>query len=262
MFCTYTTSYAYPTTNAYSKTSHRDLILLSSPFSPLGISPTRDHDRLATNVAHQRTGYCQDHARRLRRRARPPQRDILVPLRRLLLRIFVLLGLPAPRDAQRDFGPVTRCDERTLFLGRRQPRRDRSVRNRVGADSELRAPLLADGLGEPEHAGLGEGVVRLPRVPARAARAADVDDASGFAVLDAEVGCRGADELEGRGGVEGEDGVPLLVRHLVDHAIPGKAGVVHDDVDFAGSKLGGLLHEVVDVTGAEHVAWDGNGGAT
>lgn len=58
---------------------------------------------------------------------------------------------------------------------------------------------------------LGKGDVR---VTVDTAGAADVDDAAGLAVFDAEVGARGADELEGGGVVEGEDGVPLFVCHL------------------------------------------------
>lgn len=39
----------------------------------------------------------------------------------------------------------------------------------------------------------------------------DIHDTAGLAVLDAEVGRRGADEFEGLGVVERDDGVPLLV---------------------------------------------------
>ncbi len=52
------------------------------------------------------------------------------------------------------------------------------------------------------------------RVTVDSASTADVDDVSGFAVFDAEVGGCGSDEPKGRGVVEGEDGVPLFVGHL------------------------------------------------
>ena len=52
------------------------------------------------------------------------------------------------------------------------------------------------------------------RFPVDAAGAADVDDVTGFAVLDAEKGGGSADELEGCGVVQSDDGFPLLVRHL------------------------------------------------
>ena len=48
----------------------------------------------------------------------------------------------------------------------------------------------------------------------QAGRGGDVYDVARFAVFDAEVGGRGADEFEGLGVVQGEDGVPLLVGGL------------------------------------------------
>lgn len=84
----------------------------------------------------------------------------------------------------------------------------------VGAHAEGRAPLLRDGLGEADDAGFGERVVGLPGVAVQARRRGDVDDVARLAVLDAEVGRRGADELEGGRVMEGDDGVPLLVGRL------------------------------------------------
>ena len=43
----------------------------------------------------------------------------------------------------------------------------------------------------------------------------------------------GAQDAERRGQVNVEDGVPLLVAHLLDDRVPGVAGVVHDDVAVA-----------------------------
>jgi hypothetical protein len=54
----------------------------------------------------------------------------------------------------------------------------------------------------------------LAGVTVKTAGGGDVDDVSWFAVLDAEVWCRGADQLEGCTAVEGDDGVPLLVGGL------------------------------------------------
>jgi len=52
------------------------------------------------------------------------------------------------------------------------------------------------------------------RIPVNPTRAADIDDIPGLAVLDAEIGRCCPDELKGRGVVQGEDRVPLLVCHL------------------------------------------------
>lgn len=46
----------------------------------------------------------------------------------------------------------------------------------------------------------------------------NVDDAAWLAVLDTEVRSSCADELEGCRAVQRDDGVPLLVGDLVDHA--------------------------------------------
>ncbi|KAJ3474285.1 hypothetical protein NLG97_g9913 [Lecanicillium saksenae] len=56
-----------------------------------------------------------------------------------------------------------------------------------------------------------------------------------------------------------DDGLPLLVRHLVDDAVPGVAGVVDDDVDLAVAKLGGLVDEQLDVGLVEDVAGHADG---
>ena len=57
------------------------------------------------------------------------------------------------------------------------------------------------------------------------------------------------------------DGVPLLVRHLVDHAVPRVARVVDDDVDLAVAEVGGFLDERLDVRVVEYVAGDRDGRA-
>ena len=44
---------------------------------------------------------------------------------------------------------------------------------------------------------------------------------------------RRAHDAEGRGQVDVQHGVPLLVRHLLDDVVPGIAGIVDDDVEPA-----------------------------
>ena len=50
--------------------------------------------------------------------------------------------------------------------------------------------------------------------------------------------------------------------YFVDHAVPGVACVVDDDVDLAVAKVCGLLDERVDVCVVEHVSRDSEGLAT
>jgi len=54
----------------------------------------------------------------------------------------------------------------------------------------------------------------------------------------------------------------LGITYLVDHAVPGVACVVDDDVDFAVAEVCGLLDERVDVLVVEHVSGDSEGLAT
>lgn len=51
----------------------------------------------------------------------------------------------------------------------------------------------------------------------------------------------------------------MLVRHLVDHAVPCISRIVDDDVDLAVSELGGLFDERLDVSVVEDVAADSDG---
>jgi len=177
--------------------------------SNLHIPPTRHTERLATNIAEQRTRNRQHRTRRLSRRARPPERDIemlVSPTRP---------GSPLRlRYTQSNPVAIRRGDEGTGLLGLRQARQDVAEGDRVGAHAELRAPLLRDGLGEPDDARLGLRVVGLPRVAVQPGRRRDVDDVARRAVFDAEVGRCGPDQLERRRVVQREDRVPLLVCHL------------------------------------------------
>ena len=81
-------------------------------------------------------------------------------------------------------------------------------------------------------------------------RRADVDDAPPLALLHA--GHRRARGVEGRGEVDGDDGVPLLDRELLDRRHVLDAGVVDQDVDRAEVALG-LGDHVGDLVVAQHV---------
>ena len=73
---------------------------------------------------------------------------------------------------------------RARVAGRRlgEPGVDEAERDRVDGDV-VAAPLLGQGLGQADHAGLGRGVVGLPGVAAQAGDGGDVDDlAAGYAV--------------------------------------------------------------------------------
>ena len=48
----------------------------------------------------------------------------------------------------------------------------------------------------------------------------------------------------------------------MDHAVPGVACVVDDDVDLAVAEVCGLLHERFEVFVVEHVSWCGDSLAT
>src|SRR5690606_7300303 len=111
----------------------------------------------------------------------------------------------------------------------------------VAADAK-RAPFFGDGFSQADHAHFAGGVVDLADVAVQARGRGDVDDAAGFDGFAgfffffgglAHVGGGGADEAEGGGGVDVEDLLPLFVARFVQHAVPGKASVVDEDVEFA-----------------------------
>lgn len=87
----------------------------------------------------------------------------------------------------------------------------------------------------------------------------DGDDVARLAILDAEIRRGLAHHVEGRGAVQGDHGLPLLVGHLVDDAVVGVARRGHEDVDLAVAKLGGLGNEVLDVCWVKDIAWNGDG---
>lgn len=171
------------------------------------IPASGNHQRLPTDIREQRAGHGQDGARGLCRRTRPSQRNIRKPA---LGPLLILLA----RYAERDLCAIRQRDEAAELLCGREARLDVAKGDGVYAHAERGAPLLCERLCEAGNAGLGEGVVCLPRVAVDARGAADVDDVAGGAVFDAEEGRRGADELERRRAVQRDDRVPLLVGGL------------------------------------------------
>lgn len=133
-----------------------------------------------------------------------------------------------------------------------------SERHGVGSNPEAGTPLLRDRLAQTRDPRFRQAVVRLPRVTVRPARAAHVDDAPGFPVLDAEVRRSRPHQPEGRRVVHREDGVPLLVRHLVNDAVPRVPRVVDDVVDFPAAELGGFRDQHVEVFRVGDVPRDGD----
>src|SRR5262249_37983430 len=63
----------------------------------------------------------------------------------------------------------------------------------------------------------------------------------------AEMLLEGAQDAERRGQVDVEDGVPLLVAHLLDNRVPGVAGVVHNHMAAAEGVDRGLDDAVAEV---------------
>lgn len=89
-----------------------------------------------------------------------------------------------------------------------------SKSNRVCSNTELGAPFFGNRFGEAVDSGFREAVVGLSGVAVHAGGGRDVYYGAWFAVGDAEIGGSFADELEGRGVVEGNYVVPLFVCHL------------------------------------------------
>ena len=91
--------------------------------------------------------------------------------------------------------------------------------------------------------------------------ARDVDDVPGLPILYPEVRRCGPDNLERRGTVQIDNGVPLLIRHLVNDTVPCVARIVDNDVNLAASKICGFLDELSDVFVLQNIAYDGDSGA-
>lgn len=116
--------------------------------------------------------------------------------------------------------------------------------------------LLCDRLRQSCNTGLRKRVVDLSRVSMHTRGTRDVDDIPRLAVLDSEVRRSCPDNLERRSSVYVDDCVPLLVRHLVDDAVPCVPGIVNDDVDLAAAELCGFLDEIRNVCIVEDIAGD------
>jgi len=268
---TKTPSLQVPRNQASLHTYLRRTSASDETFPRLHISPTRHSDSLPINITHQRTGHRQNRARCLRRRSWPSQRDIqmLLALRSGLLRL---------RYSQRNLLPIRRRHECTRLLRSRQSREDMSKGDRVGADTEGWTPsvrksagisirrganniLLCNRLRHARNSRLCKCIVNLPRVSIQTARTANINDIPRLAILDPKVRRRSAHNLERRGSVQVDNGMPLLVRHLVDDAVPCVARVVDDDVDLAVAEVCGVFDELGDVGVVHHVAHDSDGGA-
>lgn len=78
-------------------------------------------------------------------------------------------------------------------------------------------------------------------------RAANIHDTPINPILDPKIRRSRTNQLERRRAVQLEDRIPLLVRRLVDYAVPGKACVVDDDVDGAVAEFGGRFDELGDI---------------
>src|SRR5690606_2537599 len=118
---------------------------------------------------------------------------------------------------------------------------DQAERHRVDRDV-VAAPLLGQGLGQVGYARLRGGVVGLPGVATQSGDRRDVDDLAaghrlpvGLRLLHrrGDHRLRGPQDPERRLEVHVQDGVPLLVGHLLHDRVPRVAGVVDDDVQSA-----------------------------
>ncbi len=126
----------------------------------------------------------------------------------------------------------------------------------------MRDKLFRDRLGHTSDTRFRQRIVDLSSVAIHTTCARDVDDVPGLAVLDPKVRRCSPYNLEGRCRVQVDNGMPLLVRHLVNHTIPCVASIVDDDVNLAASKLSCFGDERLDVGVVEHVARYSQGTAT
>ena len=122
--------------------------------------------------------------------------------------------------------------------------------------------LFGNGLGHTRHTRLCQCIVDLSSISMYAARTRDVDDVPGFAILDPKVQCRSSHNLERCGCVQVDDGVPLLVGHLVYNTVPCVSSIVDNNMDLATAKLCRFCNERLDVAIVEDVAHYCNGAAT
>ena len=119
--------------------------------------------------------------------------------------------------------------------------------------------LLCNRLGDTCDSRFCERIVDLARVSVQSTRAADVDNVPRLSVLDTEVGRRSPHNLERCCSVEVDNRVPLLVRHLVNDAVPCVACIVDDDVNLAVAKVCRLFDQSSDIGIVKDIAHDGDG---
>lgn len=129
------------------------------------------------------------------------------------------------------------------------------------APSHLWSPFLCNGLGQSSDASLCQAVVGLTSIAVGARCTRDVDDATGFTILDSEVRGGLSDQPERGGVVDSENSIPLLIGDFMDDTIPGVASIVDDDVNLAIAKLGRLLHQDGEEVGVGDITSDSNGSA-
>src|SRR5262249_48382481 len=91
---------------------------------------------------------------------------------------------------------------------------------------------------QPGDAVLRRTVVRLPRVAEHAGRRGHRHDPA--PALLAHAGRRVPGAVEGALQVHGDDGVPLRLVHVEEHAVAQDAGIVHENVDGAELAYGGI----------------------
>ena len=129
----------------------------------------------------------------------------------------------ADRDERQDLGVQNLLRHRHHHLGG-----DVAGRDDVDGDA-ARGRLLGHRLGEAEQGRLGGGVVGLARLTLAPVDGGDVDDAPEAArahPLDHE-----PRHVEDGVEVGVDHRVPVLLRHTVEHAVAGDAGVVDENVD-------------------------------
>ena len=134
---------------------------------------------------------------------------------------------------------------------------DIARRDRVDGDV-LVGVLLGQCLDEADVAGLGGGVVDLAHLALLAVDRGDHDDAAegaGAHALDHRTGDR-----EHRVEVGLDDRLPFLEGHLVERAVAGDAGIVHQDVDGTELGLDGLDAGLAGSKIADVELEDGNAG--
>lgn len=93
----------------------------------------------------------------------------------------------------------------------------------------------------------------------RPARTTNIDNDPGFTILDSEIRRRLTNQSKRSRGMNLQNRVPLLIVHLVDHAVPRVSGVVDNNMNLAVSKLGRFFHKHFDVVGVRDVAGHAEG---